>query len=77
MTSANASKVRIYDRGLLRPGMVADVTVFDPATVIDHSTYEKPHAYSTGIKHVFVNGVAVLKDGEHTNARPGAIVRQR
>ena len=77
MTSANASKVRIYDRGLLRQGMVADVTVFDPATVIDHSTYEKPHAYSTGIKHVFVNGVAVLKDGEHTNARPGAIVRQR
>lgn len=77
MTSANANKIRIYDRGLLRPGMAADVTVFDPAKVIDHSTYEKPHQYSTGIVHVFVNGIAVLKDGEHTGARPGGIVRQR
>lgn len=78
MTSANANKLRLYDRGLLRAGLAADVTVFDPAKVIDHSTYEKPHQYSTGIVHVFVNGVAVLKDGEHTNAKPGTIVmRQR
>ena len=78
MTSANANKLRLYDRGLLRAGLAADVTIFDPAKVIDHSTYEKPHQYSTGIVHVFVNGVAVLRDGEHTSARPGTIVmRQR
>jgi N-acyl-D-aspartate/D-glutamate deacylase len=78
MTSANANKLRLYDRGLLRAGLAADVTIFDPAKVIDHSTYEKPHQYSTGIVHVFVNGIAVLRDGEHTSARPGTIVmRQR
>ncbi|MFN9754097.1 MAG: N-acyl-D-amino-acid deacylase family protein, partial [bacterium] len=78
MTSANANKLRLYDRCLLRAGLAADVTIFDPAKVIDHSTYEKPHQYSTGIVHVFVNGIAVLRDGEHTSARPGTIVmRQR
>lgn len=74
MTSANASKIGIYDRGLLRPGMWADVTVFNPATVIDNSVWEKPHQYASGIEYVFVNGILVLQRGEHTGARPGVIL---
>lgn len=74
MTSANAAKIGIYDRGLLRAGMWADVTVFDPEKVIDHSVWEKPHQYASGIEHVFVNGVLVLSKGEHTGARPGRIL---
>src|SRR5213594_1004339 len=58
-------------RGLLKEGMFADVVVFDPAAITDHATFEKPHQYATGVKHVFVNGVQVLKDGEHTGAKPG------
>ncbi|HUQ90387.1 MAG TPA: D-aminoacylase [Bryobacteraceae bacterium] len=76
MTSANASKIRIYDRGLLRQGMMADVTVFDAARVIDHATYEKPHAYASGVEYVFVNGTPVLDKGRHTGARPGQIIRK-
>ena len=74
MTSANAAKIRIYDRGLLRPGQWADVTIFNPETVIDHATFEKPHQYATGIEYVIVNGKPVLERGTHTNARPGAIL---
>ena len=75
MTSANASKVRVFDRGLLRAGMMADVAIFDAEKIIDHSTFEKPHQYSTGVEYVVVNGVVVLdKGGKHTGARPGAIV---
>lgn len=62
-------------RGLLLPGYFADVVVFDPATIQDHATYERPHRYATGVVHVFVNGVQVLKDGEHTGATPGRVVR--
>jgi N-acyl-D-aspartate/D-glutamate deacylase len=75
MTSANASKIHIYDRGLLRPGMWADVTVFDPARVIDKATYEAPHQYAEGIEYVFVNGKLVLSKGTHSGARPGVILR--
>src|SRR5689334_19377873 len=74
MTSANAAKIHIYDRGLLRPGMAADVTVFNAATIIDHATYEKPHQYSTGVEYVVVNGKVVLDKGQHTGARPGGIL---
>ncbi len=74
MTSANAAKIRIYDRGLLRPGQVADVTIFNPDTIIDHATFEKPHQYATGVEYVIVNGKMVLERGRHTGARPGAIL---
>lgn len=75
MTSANAAKIHIYDRGLLRPGMAADVTVFDAGRIIDHATFEKPHQYATGVEYVIVNGAMVLNKGRHTGARPGAILK--
>jgi N-acyl-D-amino-acid deacylase len=75
LTSLPAGNLKIRDRGLLKPGYFADVVVFDPAKVKDHSTYEKPHQYATGVKHVFVNGVQVLKDGEPTGAAAGRVVR--
>lgn len=74
MTSANTAKVRIYDRGLLRPGQWADVVVFDAERVLDHATFEKPHQYATGIEYVVVNGRVVLDGGRHSGARPGAIL---
>jgi N-acyl-D-amino-acid deacylase len=63
------------ERGRLRPGLFADVVVFDPATITDHATYEEPHQYATGVLHVFVNGEQVLRNGEHTGALPGRAVR--
>ncbi len=74
MTSENTAKIRVFDRGLLRPGQWADVTVFDPEKITDHATYEKPHQYSTGVEYLLVNGKLVLEQGKHTNARPGAIL---
>jgi N-acyl-D-aspartate/D-glutamate deacylase len=74
MTSANASKVHIYDRGLLRPGMWADITVFDPSRIIDNATYTQPHQYATGVEYVLVNGKVVLANGRHSGARPGTIL---
>lgn len=74
LTSLPASNLKIKDRGSLQPGYFADVVVFDPTKIQDHATFEKPHQYSTGMLHVFVNGVQVLKDGEHTGARPGRAV---
>ncbi len=76
MTSLNATKIGLRDRGMLRPGMCADVTVFDPAKVTDRATYLEPFQYSEGIVHVIVNGVAVLKDGKPTSARPGRALRK-
>ena len=66
-----ASNLELRDRGFLRPGMFADVVVFDPRTIADKATFEKPHQYSVGVRDVLVNGVAVLRNGEHTNAKPG------
>ena len=73
-SSANARKVRLFDRGLLRPGMWADVTVFDPATIADKATYENPYQYAVGVQYVIVNGKLVIDRGQHTGARPGAIL---
>jgi N-acyl-D-amino-acid deacylase len=75
LTSLPASNLRLKDRGRLAAGFLADVVVFDPSAIIDHATYEKPQQYATGIKHVFVNGRQVLRDGEHTGATPGRFVR--
>jgi N-acyl-D-amino-acid deacylase len=66
-----AANLGLDHRGLLKEGMFADVVVFDPATIADRATFDKPHQYAVGMKHVFVNGVQVLKDGEHTGAKPG------
>ncbi len=74
MTSQAAARVGILDRGLLRSGMFADITVFDPATVKDEATFETPNRYSTGVRHVFVNGRAVVRDGTITAERPGTPV---
>ena len=68
-------QLKITDRGTLAPGKFADVVVFDPATIQDHATFAKPKQYSTGVAHVWVNGVQVLKDGEHTGATPGRFVK--
>src|SRR5947209_6343487 len=71
LTGLPATNLGLDHRGFLKEGMFADVVVFDPATIADRATYEKPHQYAVGMKHVFVNGVQVLKDGEHTGAKPG------
>ena len=75
MSGAVADRLLIKDRGLLREGMYADVVVFDPATIQEHTTYEKPNQVSTGVREVFVNGVEVVRDGKHTGAKPGRVVR--
>ena len=75
MTSLPATNIGIRDRGQLTEGHYADVVIFDPDTVADHATFEVPLQYATGIQHVFVNGEQVLRDGEHTGAMPGQVVR--
>jgi N-acyl-D-amino-acid deacylase len=75
LSSLPAENLHIRERGRLAPGLFADVVVFDPATIADHATFEKPHQLSTGVEQVFVNGVQVLRDGEHTGAMPGRVVR--
>jgi dihydroorotase/N-acyl-D-amino-acid deacylase len=75
MTSKAAARVRLYDRGLLRPGMMADITIFDSQTIRDASTFLDPTHYSVGIKHVFVNGRAVVSNGAITKERPGRPIR--
>jgi N-acyl-D-amino-acid deacylase len=75
MSSSVATRLSIRDRGLLREGYLADVVVFDPETVSDHATFEESHKLSTGVRDVWVNGTRVLKNGEHTGAKPGRVVR--
>ena len=70
-TSAVATRLSIQDRGLIKEGMKADILVFDPATIADQATFEKPHQLSTGIATMLVNGVEVIRDGAHTGAKPG------
>ena len=75
LTWLPAENLKLDRRGKLEKGYYADIVVFDPDTISDHATYEKPHQYATGVVHVFVNGTQVLKDGEHTGAKPGRVVR--
>ncbi len=75
MTSMNAEKANIPDRGLIKEGYWADVTLFDPETVIDKATFEEPHQYPEGIPYVIVNGVVALDNGQHTNSRSGQVLR--
>ena len=74
LTSLPASRLKIKKRGSLKVGHFADIVVFDPLSIRDNATFEKPHQLSTGMKHVLVNGIPVLKDGEHTGAKPGRVV---
>ena len=71
LSALPATNLGLDHRGFIQEGMFADVVVFDPATIGDRATFDKPHQYAVGMKHVFVNGVQVLKDGEHTGAKPG------
>ncbi len=75
LTSLPAGNLKIQKRGQLAIGYFADIVVFDPSKIQDHATFENPHQYSTGVQQVFVNGVQVIKDGEHTAEKPGRIVR--
>jgi dihydroorotase/N-acyl-D-amino-acid deacylase len=74
-TSAVATRLSIPDRGLLREGFYADITVFDPNTIKANSTFEEPHKLSDGVKYVWVNGTMVVRDGRHTGAKPGKVLR--
>jgi N-acyl-D-amino-acid deacylase len=70
-----ATNFELQGRGFIREGMYADLAIFDPRTIGDRATFEKPHQFAVGMRHVFVNGVQVLKDGEHTGATPGRALR--
>jgi N-acyl-D-aspartate/D-glutamate deacylase len=74
MSSMPAQRLSFPDRGLLRPGMKADIVIFDPATVSDRATFDRPHQYSVGFRDVIINGKPVLKDGKVTNERPGRVI---
>jgi N-acyl-D-amino-acid deacylase len=75
LTLFPAQNLSLKDRGKLEPGYFADIAIFDPATIQDNATYDQPHRYATGVRHVIVNGVPVLLDGEHTGATPGRFVK--
>ena len=75
LSSLPAENLKLQRRGSLKAGSYADVVVFDPGRIQDHATFEQPHQYATGVVHVFVNGVQVLKDGDHTGATPGRVIR--
>jgi len=75
LTSLPAENLGLRDHGSLKPGMAADVVLFDPAKIADHSTFEKPMQYATGVSGVFVNGIQVLKDGQPTGSKPGRFVK--
>jgi N-acyl-D-amino-acid deacylase len=75
MSSLPASNLKIKKRGSLKVGYYADIVVFDPVKIKDNATYESPHQYASGVDQVLVNGIQVLKDGEHTNAKPGRCIR--
>lgn len=74
MTSLPAARLKVWDRGLLRPGMKADLVVFDPATIADKADFAKPHQYAVGVRHTLVNGTPALLDGTVTEKRPGRVL---
>ncbi|WP_394805275.1 N-acyl-D-amino-acid deacylase family protein [Kordiimonas aquimaris] len=75
MTSLPAANMQLRERGSLKAGYFADIVIFDPTTIQDHATFDDPHQYSTGVSEVFINGVHVLKNGEHTGSTPGRVLR--
>ena len=75
MTSMTAQRLSIQDRGLIAEGFFADVAIFDADEIIDRATFEDPHQYAVGMKHVLVNGEIVVRDGAHTGSRPGRVLR--
>jgi dihydroorotase/N-acyl-D-amino-acid deacylase len=75
MTQMPADRIGLSERGRIEPGAMADIAVLDPQTVIDRATFKQPHQFSEGVVHVFVNGDAVLLNGEMTGARPGRVLR--
>jgi N-acyl-D-amino-acid deacylase len=75
MTGAAAARLGLRQRGTIRDGNLADLVVFDPATVRSNATYDEPRRFPTGIEHVIVNGALVVRDGEHTGATPGRAIR--
>jgi N-acyl-D-amino-acid deacylase len=75
LSALPAENLGLDRRGFLKEGMFADVVVFDPLTIGDRATYENPHQYAVGMRHVFVNGVQVLNNGEHTGALPGRALK--
>ncbi|MBE3109138.1 MAG: amidohydrolase family protein, partial [Acidobacteria bacterium] len=74
MTSLPAAQFRLNGRGLIKAGFAADLVVFDPATVTDRATYEQPHQFPAGMPYVIVNGTVVIRNGEHTGAKPGQVL---
>ena len=77
MTGASARALGLKDRGILRKGYAADITIFDPVTIAETATYEDPHSFAAGIDQVIVNGTTVLQDGEHTGALAGKTLRRQ
>jgi len=75
MTGAVAQRLSIQDRGEIKEGLAADIMIFDPKTIIDRATYERPHQLSVGVRYVLVNGVAVVDDGRVSGAKPGVVLR--
>ncbi len=75
LSSLPAENLKLERRGALKAGYFADIVIFDPGKISDHATFDNPHQYATGVRDVFVNGVQVLRDGEHTGAKPGQVVR--
>ncbi len=75
MTSQAADRASLSDRGVLRPGLKADIAIFDPDAINDPATYTEPHQFSVGVTDVVVNGVPVLRDGKMTEALPGRVLR--
>jgi N-acyl-D-amino-acid deacylase len=77
MTGLPAEKLHLHQRGLIKPGFFADIVIFNPETVVDRATFIQPHQYPAGISTVFVNGKVVIREGKHTQARPGRCIKSQ